>query len=107
MELYGTQRWRRLARDQLRREPLCAMCLQEGQIVAGTVADHVIPHRGDEGLFWSGKLQSLCKRHHDTSKQIEEHRGFRTDIGEDGWPIDSKHPVYRAGQGGICKKIGG
>jgi len=28
-------------------------------------------------------------------KQKEEKRGYRSDIGVDGWPIDHKHPVYQ------------
>ncbi len=56
------------------------------------VADHVIPHKGDEQLFWFGELQSLCKPHHDGTKQQQELRGFSSDIGNDGFPIDDQHP---------------
>jgi 5-methylcytosine-specific restriction enzyme A len=58
-------------------------------------ADHVEPHRGSTNLFWFGDLQSLCTAHHSGSKQQEERRGFSTEIGVDGWPTDSKHPVHQ------------
>jgi len=41
---YHTQRWRRRAALQLKRYPLCAICLQAGQIVPATDADHIVPH---------------------------------------------------------------
>jgi hypothetical protein len=25
-------------------------------------------------------------------------RGFRPDVGLDGWPLDPRHPVYRPGR---------
>nr|WP_243256973.1 HNH endonuclease signature motif containing protein [Rhizobium skierniewicense] len=37
------------------------------------VADHKIPHRGDEALFWDeSNLQCLCKPCHDGLKQRQE-----------------------------------
>ena len=42
---------------------------------AATLADHVVPHRGDYALFWFGELQSLCKACHDIKKQRVERRG--------------------------------
>src|SRR6516164_9799832 len=66
--------WHRRARRQLQCEPLCAMCLSEGRIVAARIADHVEPHQGDPVKFWSGKLQSLCA--HWSRTKFAEHRGF-------------------------------
>ena len=41
------------------------------------VVDHIIPHRGDERLFWAEwNLQALSKRQHDT-KTATEDGGFR------------------------------
>jgi hypothetical protein len=54
--------WHRRARFQLQREPLCAMCLAEGKVVAARIADHIEPHHNDPIRFWNGKLQSLCAR---------------------------------------------
>jgi hypothetical protein len=92
--LYG-RRWKRRARLQLMKEPLCAMCEKEGKIVAAQVADHIEPHRGDINKFWMGRLQSLCAAHHNSSKQQKECNGFSTEIGADGWPLDRRHPFYQ------------
>jgi 5-methylcytosine-specific restriction enzyme A len=73
------------------------MCLEEGegQIVPATVADHIEPVRCDPVKMWTGALQSLCAHHHSSSKFQAEHRGFSTDIGEDGFPRDKRHPFWR------------
>ena len=85
---YKLERWRRVRRQQLRKEPLCAMCFERGLITAATVADHVVPHRGDWNLFWTGKLQGLCVACHNGDKQSMDRTGRpRVTIGLDGWPI--------------------
>jgi 5-methylcytosine-specific restriction protein A len=80
---------------QLQSEPLCASCLQRGIVRAATVADHVVPHNGDRASFLLGKLQSLCAECHNGPKHFFEARGYSRDVGEDGWPVDPNHPVYR------------
>ena len=95
LQWYGTQRWRRMAKAQLCSQPLCSLCLAEGQVVAASVADHILPHKGDYQLFWFGKLQSLCKWHHDSIKQEMERYGHSKQIGDDGWPVDANHLVNR------------
>ena len=69
------------------------MCLADNRVTAATVADHVIPHRGDPLLFWQGQLQSLCALHHNSSKRQIENKGFTNHIGRDGWPLDPAHPA--------------
>jgi len=49
LKWYHTQRWRRRAALQLKLNPLCAICLQTGQVVPATEADHVVPHKGKNG----------------------------------------------------------
>jgi 5-methylcytosine-specific restriction enzyme A len=71
---YKTQAWRRLRWQVLARDLFtCQMC---GKLEAQTsqlVADHKLPHRGNEGLFWdAGNIQCLCKPCHDGTKQSEE-----------------------------------
>ena len=95
LKWYHTQRWRRRAALQLKLEPLCAIFLQNGQVVPATDADHVVPHKGNEWAFWFGDLQSLCGPCHWSVKQKEEKRGYRSDIGIDGWPTDPRHPANR------------
>jgi 5-methylcytosine-specific restriction protein A len=82
---YKTARWQRLRLEQLRREPLCAMCLPRP--TPATVCDHEKPHRGDAQAFWSGPFQSLCASHHNSDKQrIEKGGKPKPVIGIDGWP---------------------
>jgi len=92
---YGLGRWKIIQKNQMKKHPLCAHCLQKGLPVRAVIADHIVPHKGDWNLFWMGKLQSLCKTCHESGKKWEEHRGFRSDIGEDGWPLDPLHPANR------------
>lgn len=65
---YGA-RWRRLSKAWLSREPengVCARCRQAGRTAAADVVDHVVPHRGDQRLFWEeSNWQGLCKPCHD------------------------------------------
>ena len=69
---YGSK-WQRARAQYLREHPLCAMCKAEGAIGLATVVDHIIPHEGDEKLFWSrSNWQPLCKRHHDSDAQRKD-----------------------------------
>lgn len=37
------------------------------------VVDHIVPHRGDEKLFWDeSNWQALCKRCHDSKTMTED-----------------------------------
>ena len=85
---YSSRRWEARRLSQLRAEPLCAFCLKDGKVTPARIADHVTPHKGDEGLFWYGKLQSLCAHHHNRDKQAMERGREVVRFGEDGWPID-------------------
>lgn len=93
--LYKTARWAARREAQLGSEPLCRMCGKRGLIVPASIADHVIPHRGDMRLFFEGELQSLCKPCHDGPKHSAEMRGYDTTIGADGYPVDERHPANR------------
>jgi len=94
--LHGTQRWRRIAKHQLRVSPLCEMCLREGRgPVPATCADHVTPHGNDPHKFWFGRLQSLCDHCHNSRKKDIERLDYDRTVGVDGLPVDRNHPVYR------------
>lgn len=72
-----TSQWRRARRIYLNANPLCAECRRQGIDRLATVVDHIIPHRGDYGLFWDAdNWQSLCKQHHD-EKTAKEDGGFK------------------------------
>jgi 5-methylcytosine-specific restriction endonuclease McrA len=94
---YSRAEWKRLARAQLRRQPLCAMCAAAGWASAATVADHIVPVFDADGVacherFRLGALQSLCRDCHDRVKRRVERRGYDDTIGEDGLPTDPRHP---------------
>lgn len=80
---------------QLRHHPLCKYCMARGWVMAATVVDHVVPHRGNSHLFFNGELQSLCASCHSSAKQQEDLRGYALEIGVDGVPVDPKHPANK------------
>jgi hypothetical protein len=79
--------WQRRRRHQLHVEPLC--CFERGHIVPATVADHVVPHRGDYTAFRLGPLRSLCKACHDS---LDRTNKPRAPVRGDGTPSDPYHP---------------
>lgn len=90
--LYRTKAWHRLRTITLRDNPLCVYCEQLGRLTPATVVDHVVPHKGDEGLFYDqGNLQSLCKPCHDSVKARQEARGVLVGSNENGYPVDPSH----------------
>jgi hypothetical protein len=94
--LHGSGFWKRRARLQLKMSPLCEMCLREGRgPVSARIADHIEPHHNDPNKFYTGKLQSLCTRCHESRKKRIEIRGYDPTVGVDGWPLDRNHPVYQ------------
>ena len=55
-------RWQKARITFLREHPLCVECELKGELTAAVVVDHVVPHRGDEMLFWDveNNWQALC-----------------------------------------------
>lgn len=95
-DLYNTPRWRKMRASHLHLHPCCEMCLSQGFDVRGTIVDHIRPHRGDPRLFFNpDNLQSLCKPHHDSTKQRTEKRGLMCGCDADGNPLDPRHPWNR------------
>ena len=69
---YGAK-WQRERRKFLESNPFCVKCYEEGHITMATVVDHIIPHRGDQKLFWDRlNWQPLCEYHHNTKTMIED-----------------------------------
>lgn len=65
--LYG-RRWKAASKAFLDARPLCECdgCRAAGRVTAAEVVDHVVPHRGDEALFWDGSnWRPMAKRCHD------------------------------------------
>lgn len=66
------RRWRKARARYLQEHPLCEECDHAGRVVPATVVDHIVPHRGDQKLFWDeNNWQGLCKRCHDKKTQRE------------------------------------
>jgi 5-methylcytosine-specific restriction protein A len=94
--LYSTARWRRTRLAQLARSPLCRMCELEGRDTFATICDHVDPKSKEtEAGFFAGPFTSLCKPHHDSTKQAEERRGYVIGCDVSGRPKDAGHPWNR------------
>jgi 5-methylcytosine-specific restriction protein A len=69
-----THRWEMARARFLRSHPMCVMCEAQGRVEVATVVDHIIPHRGDQELFWrESNWQALCATHHNSHKQRQEH----------------------------------
>lgn len=89
-QLYRTKRWLQERDRQLTEHPLCAMCLP--RVTAATICDHVDPRdKEDPETFFMGAKQSLCKIHHDSTKQREERRGHVIGCDDAGMPLDPNH----------------
>lgn len=53
--------------------PVMSGCFVEQRTTPATLTDHVIPHRGDEVLFWAEtNWQSLCDHCHNRKTQHED-----------------------------------
>jgi hypothetical protein len=93
--MYKSARWQNIRKQQLAKHPLCNRHLRQGRIVKATTVHHVEPHRGDEAKFFGGPFESLCDSCHNSDAQQQEVRGYSTEVGPDGWPLDSNHPVHK------------
>lgn len=70
-------------------QPLCCMCMVTEDVTAADVIDHKVAHKGDVELFYDpDNLQSLCKHHHDSAKQMIDHGKQVVTYGVDGYPIE-------------------
>jgi 5-methylcytosine-specific restriction protein A len=84
---YGGK-WQREREAFLREHPLCRVHEGQDETVLATVVDHIVPHKGDQSLFWRrSNWQPLCKPCHD-AKTAREDGGFGRST-----------PLPRAGQG--------
>jgi 5-methylcytosine-specific restriction protein A len=71
---YGTT-WQKYRKVFLRSNPLCVCADCKGKLTPAIVVDHIIPHRGDQQLFWdTSNHQALAKRCHDrkTMKEVRD-----------------------------------
>ena len=69
---YGAK-WQRERKKFLDTRPVCVKCYEEGTLTKATVVDHIIPHRGDQKLFWDcGNWQPLCEHCHNVKTMTED-----------------------------------
>ena len=72
-KLYDQQAWRRATKAFLAANPYCTVCEAKGIMRGATATDHIIPHKGDERLFWdSTNWQPLCPSHHAAKSAREQ-----------------------------------
>lgn len=65
--------WQKASKAFLQKHPLCVQCIKEGRYVKATDVDHIVPHRGDERLFWDeDNWQPLCHKHHSQKTRRED-----------------------------------
>lgn len=68
--------WLKSAKVFLAQHSLCAECLKQGRTTPATEVDHIVPHKGDQKLFWDvNNWQSLCHECH-SRKTATEDGGF-------------------------------
>lgn len=87
---YGTA-WDKASAGYKRRHPLCLGCEAIDRIVPTEVTDHVIPHKGDQKLFWDrDNWQPACRWHHDEVKQRLEALFDQGKVGPEALRLDSE-----------------
>lgn len=87
---YSSRRWQSMRAQLFARSPYCIYCKKrEGRVIKATIADHIVPHKGNKSLFWDEEnLQPLCKKCHDSDKAREEAGGkAAVRFGADGYPL--------------------
>jgi 5-methylcytosine-specific restriction enzyme A len=92
-KLYKLRAWRDHARPaQLRKQPLCELCLERDITRAATIVNHRTAHKGDMALFLDpDNLQSACQPCHDGAIQSYERTGRMRGCDANGVPLDSGH----------------
>jgi hypothetical protein len=85
-----TARWDRASKGFLAAHPLCCGCVAAGFVVAATLTDHIVPHRGAAALFWDrDNWQPSCTWHHSAVKQALEERWVAGQLSADALRLDS------------------
>ena len=58
-------KWQKFRKEYLKKNPFCVVCLNKGKLIQAKVIDHIVPHKGNERLFWDeNNMQTLCIRCH-------------------------------------------
>ena len=68
-----TTKWDKASKAFRRENPICAHCEKRDIVTAAQCVDHIIPHKGDQTLFWDkANWQPLCNRCHSAKTVIED-----------------------------------
>jgi 5-methylcytosine-specific restriction protein A len=68
-----TPAWMAAAARFREEHPLCNGCFAIGVVRAATVVDHIVPHDGNQELFWNeANWQPACEWHHNSIKPMLE-----------------------------------
>nr|WP_142112076.1 HNH endonuclease signature motif containing protein [Bosea sp. AK1] len=87
-------RWDRASLAFKAQHPLCVGCEARGRTVPAEIVDHIVPHRGDQGLFWDvGNWQSCCRICRDRVKARLEVMWHRGEIGASALRLTSKRAM--------------
>lgn len=87
-------RWDRSSLAFKAQHPLCLGCEARGKTVPTEVVDHIVPHRGDQDLFWDiGNWQPCCRRCHDVVKARLEVMWQRGEVGASALRLDSRKAI--------------
>ncbi len=87
-------RWDQAAIRYRHHNPLCIGCQAVGGVQATTLVDHIVPHRGDDRLFWDeANWQPCCGPHHDIVKQKLELLFSQGQANESDLRLDSAKAV--------------
>jgi len=63
-------RWTKARKMFLNKHPLCELC---DRPVPATVVDHIVPHEGDQTLFWDeSNWQALCVTCHSVKTAAQD-----------------------------------
>ena len=68
-----TYRWSLYSKRRLREYPWCESCKKSGVMELATITDHIVPHKGDDRMFWDkNNHQSLCTHCHAVKTATED-----------------------------------
>jgi 5-methylcytosine-specific restriction enzyme A len=92
-----SSRWQRLRAAHLHAHPWCARCLAKGKHTVADEVHHKLPCKNDPVLQTDpGNLEAICRECHAPLKGAHD-RGYSREIGDDGYPVDPRHPAATGG----------
>lgn len=92
-EGYGPH-WNAVAAEYKSEHPFCVGCAAIGLHTEATIVDHVIPHKGDEALFWAEEnFQAACRWHHLVIKPLLERMWREKKMTDAGLRLNSPEAI--------------